>query len=50
MTMKDREKRNDPARTEGEPDLLFMLNCYDVWSLRPADRVCPEPVAGPGAG
>ncbi len=48
--MKEHDKRRLPARAEGEPDLFFMLNCYDVWSLRPADRTCPEPVPEPGAG
>ena len=44
--MKEQDKRRPPARAEREPDLFFMLNCYDVWSLRPADRACPEPGAG----
>ncbi len=49
--MEKQDRKRPPARAErqSEPDLLFMLNCYDVWSLRPADRACPEPMFDPAA-
>jgi hypothetical protein len=48
--MTDQDTRDERDQATPEPDLIFMLTCYDAWSAGPAACACRELTREQGAG